>query len=74
MKKVLTGGFFSLIGSIWALAIMFIAGNNLVSSWSTFGRFLTTVMELDLLAVFVVSILFVILGICIMVVEFFRKE
>lgn len=31
MKKVLIGGFFSLIGSIWALTVVFVAGNNMVS-------------------------------------------
>lgn len=31
MKKVLIGGFFSLIGSIWTLTVVFVAGNNLVS-------------------------------------------
>ena len=35
MKRALIGGFLSLIGSIWSLAIVFIAGNNLVSSWDT---------------------------------------
>lgn len=75
MKNVLIGGFMSLLGSIWALAVIFIAGNNLVSSWSTPpGRFLATVLELDLMIIFALSIIFVILGICIMVIEFFRKE
>lgn len=32
MKKVLIGGFLSLLGSIWALAIRFIAENHLVSA------------------------------------------
>ena len=31
MKKVLIGGFFSLIGSIWALTVVFVAGDQLVS-------------------------------------------
>lgn len=75
MKRMIIGGFLSLIGSIWALAIVFLAGNNLVSGWSTPpGRFLSTVLEMDLFVIFALSILFVILGICIMIVEFFRKE
>lgn len=75
MKRVLIGGFISLIGSIWALAIMFVAGNNLVSGYSTPpGRFLTTVMELDLILLFILSIVFVVTGIIIMLVELFRKE
>jgi len=75
MKRVLIGGFISLIGSIWALAIVFIAGNNLVSSWPTrLGRFWGTVLEMGLLPVFVLSVIFVMAGIIIMVLELFRKE
>jgi hypothetical protein len=33
MKKVLIGGFLSLIGTIWGLAIIVFVGNNLTSSW-----------------------------------------
>ena len=75
MKRVLIGGFVSLIGSIWALAIVFIAGNNLVSSWPTrLGRFWGTVVEMGLLPIFVLSVIFVIAGVVIMAVELFRKE
>ena len=75
MKKVLIGGFTSLIGSIWALAIILVAGNNLVSVWSTsLGRFLSTVIEMKLLVVFIFSVVFVIAGIIIMAVELFREE
>ena len=75
MKKVLIGGFTSLIGSIWALAIILVAGNNLVSVWSTsLGRFLSTVIEMKLLVVFIFSVVFVIVGIIIMAVELFREE
>ena len=75
MKRVLIGGFISLIGSIWALAIVFIAGNNLVSSWPTrLGRFWGTVVEMGLLPIFVLSVIFVIAGVVIMAVELFRKE
>ena len=75
MKRALIGGFISLIGSIWALAIVFIAGNNLVSSWPTrLGRFWGTVLEMGLLPVFVLSVIFVIAGVVIMAVELFRKE
>ena len=75
MKKVLMGGFISLIGSIWALAIIFIAGNNLVPSWVTPpGRFLTTVMEMELMFLFILSVLLVVTGIIIMVVGLFQKE
>ena len=74
MKKVVIGGFLSLIGSIWTLAIVFIAGNNLVSSWTTPGRWLTTISDLDLTFFFAVSILLTIIGILTMVVEYFKEE
>lgn len=75
MKRVFIGGFLSIVGSIWTLAFMFIAGNNLVPSWPTPpGRFLTTMSELNLMFPFVLAILLVVLGIAIMVVEFFKKE
>jgi len=75
MKRVVIGGFISLIGSIWALAVVFIAANNLVSSWHTPpGRFMETVIHMDLLLVFALSLVFVFGGIVIMLLELFRKE
>lgn len=75
MKRALIGGFLSLIGSIWSLAIVFIAGNNLVTSWdSKVGRLWSTVIEMDLMFMFILSVVFIDLGIVLMVVELFRKE
>ena len=75
MKKVLIGGFLSLIGSIWALPVVFLAGNSLVSSGPTPpGRFLTTVSEMGLLLPFAIAVLLVALGILLLVIEWFRKS
>ena len=75
MKKVLIGGFLSVTGSIWASAVIFVAENNLVSAWPTPpGRFLTTVAEMNLTLVFLLSIALIISGICMMVMEYFRKD
>ena len=77
MKRALIGGFLSLIGSIWSLAIVIIAGNNLnlVLSWNpNIGRLLSTVIEMDLIFLFILSVVFIVLGITLMVVELFRKE
>ena len=75
MKKVLIGGFLSIIGSIWALAVALMAGNNLVSGWSTPpGRFLTTVQEMGLMPLFLAAVFLVILGIFILLAELLRKE
>ena len=73
MKRVLIGGFLSLIGSIWAMAVLFVAGSNLTSGWTTPpGRFMTTVAEMGLSEVFGMAI--VVLGIVIMMVELFRRD
>ena len=75
MKKVLIGGFLSIIGSIWALAMAPVVESNLVSSWSTPpGRLLTTVQEMGLMAVFLVAVFLVIFGIFILLAELLRKE
>lgn len=75
MKRVLIGGFLSLLGSIWALAVIFLADNGLVSSWSTPpGRLLTTISQLGMMPWFVISIGFVLLGAVLMAVEYFRKD
>ena len=75
MKRALIGGFLSLIGSIWALAVVFIASNNLVSAWDTkLGRLWSTVIEMDLMFLFGLAVVFIVLGIELMAVELFRKE
>lgn len=75
MKKVVAGGFLSLIGTIWSLAIMVYVGNDLVSSWSTPpGRFLTTAAERDMVFPLILSVGLVLIGILMMLIECFRKE
>lgn len=75
MKRALIGGFISLIGSIWTLAILIWGETHLVSHWyNPPGRLLTTLSELNLMPFFVLSALFVVLGMVVMIIEFFRKE
>ena len=75
MKKVLIGGFTSLIGSIWSLAIAFVVGNNLVTAFdSDVGRLWSTVLEMELLFPFIISVIFIVFGFVLMAVELFRKE
>jgi len=53
----------------------FFAGNNLVTSWnSRLGRLWSTVIEMDLMFLFLLSALFIVLGIILMAIELFRKE
>lgn len=75
MKRALIGGFLSLVGSIWSLAIVFIAGNNLVTSWNTeLGRFWSTIIEMNLMPLFILFVVMTALGLVILAIEFFRKE
>lgn len=75
MKRVMIGGFISLIGTIWSLAFILIAANNLVDSWPTPpGRFLTSMSQLHIMPFFVFSIICTICGIIIMLIEYFKKS
>lgn len=77
MKKVLIGGFLSLIGSIWCLAGFFAAAANVqnVAAWSTPpGRFGTSMLETNMVWPVVLGGLLLALGLIIMGVEYFRKE
>jgi len=74
MKKALIGGALSLVGSMWAIAVMLIAGNNLADSWQTgLGRFWSTVVGMRLMFPFVLSALIAVPGIVLMAVDLFRK-
>lgn len=75
LKRAIIGGFVSLIGSIWAITIVFLAGSNLVTSWDTkLGRLWSTVIEMDLAFLFVISVAFIMLGLILMAVELICKE
>ena len=75
MKKTLIGGILTLAGSIWALAILTAAGNNLVNGWDTsLGRFWSTVVDMNLVFLFVLSCIVTVFGIVVLLVELFRKE
>ena len=75
MKRALIGGFISLLGTIWGLAIALAASNNLVSSWTTPpGRFLTTVSQMGFVPLFAAAIILIVLGLAIMAIEYFKKD
>lgn len=75
MKRVVIGGLLSVVGSLWPLFLIVLAENNHISSWQTPpGRLLTSLAKMDLVLVFIISVVLVITGLCILVVEFFRKE
>lgn len=75
MKRALIGGFISLLGTIWGLAVILFVGGNLSSSWSTPpGRFWTSVLETGMIFPLVIAALLLILGLVIMGVEYFKKD
>lgn len=70
MENILIGGFLALIGSIWALAIIFLAANHLTSEGSMLPkRLLTAISKLGMSLLFVISMSFVFLGIVLMLFE-----
>lgn len=75
MKKVIIGGFLSLIGALGEMAVFITAANNMVSAWCTPpGRFLCTVLEIGMSPVLVCASLILAIGLIILGIEYFRKE
>lgn len=75
MKKALIGGFLSLLSSLWLIAFYFCILNNMVTSYFTPpGRFISTINTLGLAIPILIAIVFLILGIIIMIIEFFNKD
>lgn len=75
LKRAIIGGFISLIGSIWTLAVIICANNYTIDGWSTPpGKLLTQLAESNLMLWFCISIALVILGIVFMVIEYFKKD
>ena len=75
MKRAIIGGFVSLIGSIWALAVIISANNYSIDGWTTPpGKLLTQIAQSNLMLWFAVSIILVLLGIIVMAIEFFRND
>ena len=77
MKRSLIGVFLSLVGSIWAIAILLAGATYVpnVNEWSTPpGRYLTGIIEMGLIVPLVVGVLLLVLGLVILAIEFFKKE
>ena len=75
MKRAIIGGFVSLIGSIWSLAVIISANNYSIDGWTTPpGKLLTQIAQSNLTLWFAASVILVLLGIILMAVEFFRKD
>ena len=74
-EKSVGRGFLSLVGSIWAMVIMLVAGNNLVTEWNTeAGRFWSTVTDLRLMFPFILAAVITLIGIIVMVIGLIKKD
>lgn len=73
MKRVLIGGFLTVVGSLWALAIGAYVQLNLVSEWYG-NRFGESASELGVTFPLVLSLIVLALGAVLMVIEYFRKD
>ena len=75
MKRVIVGGFLSLIGALGCLAVFITVANNMVPGYSfPPGPFWETVAILRMIPLLVVSSIVLALGLIIMVFELFKKE
>ncbi|MBQ9263808.1 MAG: hypothetical protein IJ189_06300 [Clostridia bacterium] len=73
MKKIITGGFLSIIGAAWALAFLGYALNNLTNEWYG-NRLLSTIHQWGLEAPFILSLLLLVCGIGLMLWSCFQKN
>lgn len=75
MKKAMIGSIVLFVGAIWITAILYFAVSHPVSSYFTPpGRLLSTLIFYDLVIPFYISIIFLIVGIVILGLEYFKKE
>lgn len=75
MKRAFIGGWLALLGTLWGAGVIIAASQMLVNSWDpSVGRLMTTILEQQLFLPFLLSCLFLLLGLVIMAVEFFKKD
>ena len=74
MKRTLIGCWLTLLGTRWGGGVIIAASQMLVDSWNpSVGRLLATILERQLLVPGVISVLFVVLGLWIMALEYFKE-
>lgn len=75
MKRAIIGGFISLVGSIFTLAVVISANSYTLNGWTTPpGKLLTQILESSLMLYFIISIALVALGFILMAVEYFKAS
>ena len=74
MKRALIGCWLTLLGTIWGACTLIAASRMQVDSWDpAIGRLLTTVWKKGLTVPLIISVLFLLLGLVIMAIEYFRE-
>ena len=75
MKRAIIGGFLSLTGSIWTLAVLLCASSHTISGWATPpGKLMTQLNESGLTSWFTASVVVTALGFVLMAIEYFRRD
>lgn len=74
MKRVIIGGFLSVISSILAIVIGAYVQFNLAPSWSGSSRFWSSASQLGVIVPLIISLIILALSIIIMCIEYFRKN
>lgn len=75
MKRAIIGGFLSLTGSIWTLAVLLCANSHAISGWATPpGKLMTQLNESGLTSWFTASVVVTALGFVLMAIEYFRRD
>lgn len=75
MKRAIIGGFLSLTGSIWTLAVLLCANSYAIGGWATPpGKLMTQLNESGLTPWFTASVVVTALGMALMAIEYFRRD
>lgn len=75
MKRIVIGAILLLTGAVWLIVLSLFILNNITTSWtSPPGRFISTLIELDMTNLFIIPIFLFVLGLIILVIEYFSKS
>ena len=72
MKKIAAGGFLSLIGTLWSIALGAYTLMNLVNSWSG-SRFWESAASLGVMAPLIIALVLMLAGVGLVVVGLLEK-
>ena len=73
MKKILAGGFLSLIGTLWSIALSAYTLLNLVNSWYD-SRFWESAAQLGVMAPLIIALVLTLAGVGLVAVGLVKKE